>query len=42
MTQKPENDLRQYFTYGMPLLVLMGSLAVIGIVATIVAKIYFS
>jgi len=43
MKASPEKqfDLRQYRTYGMPLLVLLGILAAVGIIAAIIISYFF-
>ena len=41
MKEKKKEDLRQYRTLRMPLLVLMGLLALIGIVVTVILKHFF-
>jgi len=40
-TKEPKIDLRPYYTFGMPLLVLMGSIAISGVVLTVLAHFIF-
>lgn len=40
-TKAPKIDLRPYYTFGMPLLVLMGSIATGGVILAVLAHFIF-